>query len=264
MSNTDDKAQEKKASATKFILIGVIFALLIGGGLLYMNAGSVIKSTAEKVATQTLGVPVKIGKIDIYLTEKKIVITKLSIGNPKGYSKPHALTVGSIAIDADTISKEKLVFSDIATTDTNIYLEVKPEGTNLSTLANGVKKGDKKAAKETTPIKVVINKLNIKGSKLHPAITLAEGIGSDKTVDMPNIKLTGIGEKSGGVTAAEAISQILEHVVSVGMEASVKAGLLEGLSQEVLGDIGSSLGLGSISSSKELKNVTDKALSIFK
>lgn len=259
------EAYNRTQSKRKFLSIALVLAVLIGGVGIFMNMGSMIKTTVENVATKTLGVPVTVSSIDIKLTEKKITVSNLRIGNPKGFSKPHALTIGQIVIDADTISKEKLVFSNISTADTNIYLEVTESGTNLSSLSQNVKKGDKTKAKEATPVKVIIEKLALKNSKLHPAMTLIKG--AEKTVNMPEIKLTGIGQKSGGVTAAEAISQVLEHVVQAGMEASLKAGLLEGLSDQILGEIGKNMaipGLSAISGSKELKNVEDKVLSIFK
>ncbi len=219
----------------------VISVLIVLGFVVAMNFTSVVKKTAEKVASNALGVSVSIGGLDIKIKERKIAVSDIKVGNPSGFKKPYAMTFDLVSIDADKISKELLTFDDITVGPSDINFELNEKGTNLGALkANAAK--NKPAAKEKVAKepgkapKVIINKLTLEKTSLNPTVTMA---GGDLTaVSLPPIKLSGIGQKEGGVLATEAIAQILDHVTQVASKAAAKQGFMEGAGQDILKNAG--------------------------
>ena len=129
-------------SATKTVMTGtsLAFALVFGGGVyLYMNLGSIAERYIEQIASETLGVAVTIGKLDISLQDRNATVHNLKIANPPGFKKSHAMEVSKISVDLENVSKELITFKDISVDKTFVYLEVTPNGTNLNTIKKGIK-----------------------------------------------------------------------------------------------------------------------------
>ncbi len=96
-------ANEKKAFA------GLVFAIvgafvLVGIVVVLMNMGSMVKATVEKIASDTLGVPVTLATLDIKPVEMSIIATGLNVGNPQGFTRPFSFTAGKISIMAESFS----------------------------------------------------------------------------------------------------------------------------------------------------------------
>jgi hypothetical protein len=62
---------------------------------------------------------------------------------------------------------------------------------------------------------------------------------------MPNMRLTEIGARSNGVVASEAIAQVMGHVMQVAARTSAQSGFFQGMDEESLKELQSSLGLPS-------------------
>lgn len=253
---TDEK---KKGGSVKKIIAAVAVLIIIGVVVLYMNMGSIAKTMAEKVGSETLGVKVSIGSIDINLKEKSVAVHSISIANPEGYSEPNAMTVELVNVDMDSFSKELLVFDDVTVKGAELFLEVNERGTNLSDLQNnlGNDRKDSTDNKESEggceAPKVILKNFLFSGAQLHPKVTFVGANMSD--INVPDIKLTGIGEKENGVLAREAIAQIWSKISSASVNASASAGMLEGISAEGLKDLPASIKLP-----QDLSIDTDDAL----
>jgi len=229
----------KKKSKVKIIIGLISIVFLAAVVFVALNFSSIAKTTAERIATKTLGVDVKIGALDLNLAEKSIEVRDLTIDNPKGFKKPRALELGLIRITADELGKEKLVFKEVIVSDTNILFEVKGDGaSNLTTIKNGIKTSPKseEKASDAAPIKVIVRDFQLNKASLEPAVALVKK--DLPTVTMPNIRLRGIGEKENGVLAREAIAQIFKKISDVAVKESAKSGFLEGVSKDKLKDLG--------------------------
>lgn len=215
-------------------------ALLFGGGLyLYMNFGSIAKNMAERIATQTLGVEVDIGVISVSLKEKRIEARKIEIANPPGYKNAKALTIGSISIQAETLSQELLNFSNAVMKDLHVNLEVTPQGTNLTDIRNNIKVPGREAQAaedQKTITKVILREFMAEGGTITPQIAMLET--RPAPINIPPIRLSGIGEAEGGVLAEQAVAQIFRAVANESIEAAHEQNLLDGLNGDVLKDIG--------------------------
>ncbi len=235
-------AVKKSAKISLYIFSFFVFVVVAGLGYIYVNMDSLAKQVSEKIATQTLGVPVRIGDMKISLEEKKVVVSDISIANPNGYKKEEAIHVDAVTIAAESFSKELLTFARVEVEGTNVNLEVSQNGTNLTDIKKNIKvaqkepQGTENAVKKDEQIKVIIRKFTLKKAQLNPSVTLLKRDLAFITV--PDVNVTGVGEKQNGVVAQEAIAQIVKPVLQAFSKSANKAGFLEGLSLETLNNIG--------------------------
>lgn len=232
-------SEKKKSKLPK--IIGVLFALIIVGGIIFaMNFSSVAKSLAEKVATNTLGVSVSINDLDIDFQERKITLSGIAVDNPRSYNKfDNALELSSVSIDAKSFSKELLEFDDISVGTTNVFLEVNNKGTNLGTIKDNLntKKPDTKAEeKAQEAIKVIISKLNLGNTNLYANVSAISK--DDMKMSLPTISLSGIGERSNGILAREAIAQVMDKIINVASSTAAKEGLFKEIGPQQLESLG--------------------------
>lgn len=233
------------------------FALLFGGGVyLFMNFGNIAKTVTQRIASETLGVPVTIQSINLSLKDKTVSAHGLRIANPQGFKNPHALTVDDISVTLGNADQKLVVFEDISVGGTQVFVEVQEDGTNLHAIqkrmeqrmaaaqetVNAVTGGNSQPAEPasqdpTEQVKVIIKRMGMGETKMHPSTTLVGDLDLG-TITVPAITLTGIGEKENGVLANEAIAQIWEDISSRFNKAAAQNGVLQGLSTDKLKDMG--------------------------
>lgn len=232
------KGIEMGVSKAAVTVTSLAFAVLFGGGVyLLMNMNSIAQHMAERIATDTLGVRVSIGSMDISLQDKSVTVSNVRVGNPAGYSGAHSATIEQIHMKAQTLSQALLRFNDISVTGSEVYLEVKQNGTNLTDIKNRVNSKAAAGDKAAQQIKVIIENMRIERMKVNPSILL---IGSQKMepITVPDIVLTGIGVKENGVLAREAIAQIWTSISKNVSKQANEAGFYEGISPEGFKELG--------------------------
>lgn len=236
-------------SKTALTVGSLATALMFGGGLyLYMNFGAIATRMAETVATQTLGVDVNIGAVRVSLQDKKVEVTNIQIANPPGYKAPHAMTIGLMSIQAETLSQELLNFSNASMKNMHINLEVTPTGTNLTDIRDQIKipgREAQAAQDQKTLTKVILREFAAEGGTITPSIAMLDV--QPKTFDIPAVHLSGIGEAENGVLAQQAISQIFQALANQSIKAAHTQGLLEGMN----GDALKAIGVGKVDQIKE-------------
>lgn len=227
-------------SKTALTVGSIATAFLFGGGLyLYMNFNMIAKRVAEHVASETLGVDVNIGSLNISVQNKRVEATNIRIANPPGYKNAEAIKIGSLSIQAETLSQEMLNFSKANLKDMHVNLEVTPAGTNLTDIQKHISvpgRADKAEQDKKTLTKVILREFAAEGGTLTPSISMLKT--QPQTLTIPPLHLKGIGESENGVMAGQAISQIFKAVSEASIKAAHEQGLLKGLSGDILKDIG--------------------------
>lgn len=231
-------------------IASLMIAAIFGGGVyLMMNMDSLAKNLTEKIASDALGVAVNVGTMDINLQERSVSVGGLTIANPEGFEKPHALSISTINVALDSISQKLIHFKNIDVKGTNVFLEVQPNGTNLLAIHKGMtkKSADKKQntkEKKTTEqspanaknIKVIIDQFAFASAQLDPTITLVS-TQDLQPIEVPAITLSNIGTKENGVLAHEAITQIWTHLNTQFSDSANSAGFYNGLAGDALKDL---------------------------
>jgi len=161
------------------MLLALVVVSLIGSA----GAGKLedkIKTKAEEIGTETLGVPVQVGNVEIFAWNGLVEIHDVVIDNPPGYSSEYFLKTGKIAVDVHTWKAVKSFGSDIHIEHVQVTcLDLQYERTwtssnvreikaNLESKqkpdAGGEKPTDDTEQKETD---VYVQKVNITGVSAH-------------------------------------------------------------------------------------------------
>ena len=217
----------------------VAIAAMFGGGVyLMMNFGSIAKNMTERVATETLGVKITVDGLDVDFKNKAVTVSGVKVGNPQGYTGAYAATLEKISLKADTLSQTLLKFNDVAVTGSEIYLELRPEGTNLTDIKSTVNSKAAQGDAAAQQVKVIIENMRIEKMRVLPnALLLGTKL---EPITVPDLVLTGVGVKENGVLASEALTQVWHRVVERVNEQAGNAGYFEGLNSEALEEVGAS------------------------
>jgi hypothetical protein len=224
-------------------LMAILALALLFGGYIYMNFGSLITRTAEKIASNALGVNVDIGWIDISMADKTATVHSLKISNPPGYSKPHAMTAEKITIKLNTASKELIDFGDIQVKGSVVHVEVSEKGVNLSDLKNLANRKKQRESAGAKQVRVIIQHMVVEASTIHPSVSLLKH--DIKPIQMPPVTFSKMGG-GGGMEAGDAVVQVLTRYLSKAESAARQGGMLKELStledvEKTLDDAGESI-----------------------
>lgn len=225
-------------SKTAVTVTTLAFVGLFGGGIfLFTQAGTIVKGFLERTATATLGVPVSIDSLQVNLKDKTALLQGLRIDNVDGFDKPHVLYVDKIGAQLGAVSKDLVVIKEISVAGTDINLEIKEQGSNVTALKRGIKvKPRAKVESETaasdsageakaTPPKVIIDLLTIGEVAVHPSASVVDGYEISRDVTVPKMVLRDIGRSENGVIAEEAVAQVMQALMTKVNAAAAEAGL---------------------------------------
>jgi hypothetical protein len=219
--------------ALKGVMAVVVILILIVAFAAYYVLGNLdrlVEVAIEKVGPQVTGTPVLVSGVSIALKEGRGEISGLTIGNPDGYQSDHALRIGRLVFDLDTqtITSDPVRITEISVSETDLIAELGPAGLNLKALMDTMNSGGSGQAAEPESTSsgpgLVIDRFDFTGAKM----TLETPLKNYDTT-VPDVRLTGIGEKEGGATAAEAARQILRPVIAAAIAAAQKEAGAQGL-----------------------------------
>lgn len=214
----------------KKIAIGVVVLLLvIAGGAYYLfsNLDSIIKAAIEKYGTAATQAEVKLDNVKLSITSGEGALNGLTVGNPKGFTTPRALSLGSISVKLDTSSVSgngPIVIKEIDIDKPDVTYEVANSGdSNLqaiekNAMAYGGASGGGGSASSGGSSgggqerKLVINDLYIRDGQIGISQALLQG--KTLSAPLPTIHLTNIGKDKGGASPAQVAEQVLASITT--------------------------------------------------
>jgi len=228
--------------------VAVVVMLAVGVGVfLYSSLDSLVKKAIETVGTEVAGVPVSVSEVQIKLGEGKASIKGLSVGNPKGFTAPHAFRLGEIAIALDTgsVTGNPIVIKDISVASPEVTYETGAQGSNIDAIqrniaakSGGGGKSEPAASSSSSSDggkKLVIDRLALTGGTLKLATPIP---GAQASAKLGDIVLTGIGRSQGGASSAQVAEQVLGALTKGALKSVQNMGL-GGLVDGVAGKAGS-------------------------
>jgi uncharacterized protein involved in outer membrane biogenesis len=253
----------------KWILIGagaVVVIIIVGVILIASNLGPMIKTAVNTYGPGITKTKVSLGNVDVSLLSTKASLRDLFVGNPKGFTSPYAMKVGSIrvAIDRKSLTGNPIIIDRIEVLSPDISYD-KIKGTdNFQTILNNVKSSlggekppagktaNKQAEKKEAGRKILIRDFLVKGGKVNLTMPLLGG----KTISapLPEVHLKNIGEKKGGTSPAEAFNEVFKSLYAKITSPSVTDTLNKGIKS--LGINMNALGSGA---TKQLESVGEGA-----
>jgi hypothetical protein len=215
---------------TVIIGIAVLLVLAAGGAVwwLYASRDALIKRAIEHYGPELTGVSVKVRTVKLEPVDGRGAISGIELGNPKGFSAPHSVTLGEIrlAVDPGTLTSNVVHVREISLEAPSITYERGAQGDNLNAIQKHIEsrlpksKGGTGEAKEPSPErKFIIDHVQVRNAKVNYA-----GVA---TTGLPDIHLRDLGKKSNGATAAEITKEVWSELQRVAIARAPAA--IEGL-----------------------------------
>lgn len=209
------------------ILLGLIAVVLIAAvvvfAVFFSNINQIVKDVVEEQGTKVAGVPVSLMAADIAIQNGRGQLNGLQIANPKGYTTPYALNMGSIVLELDTSSVIKnskvKVIKNVSIDGAKLIAEQSKTEftmTNLQQLADNLAKTstakqDVSATKNSAPdVKLMVENFKFSNSNVR---LVTQDFG-ERTIKLPEIKLSNIGDKKTGLTPEQLSQAMIEPILA--------------------------------------------------
>jgi len=207
------------------IVLAVVVVLAGAGYWAYHSLDLVVRVAIEHYAPQVAGVPVKVGSVDISAADGRGVVRNVEIGNPRGFTAPSAARVGEIRVVLDPASvTESLVrIHELTVQSPAITYERGEHGTNLDAIrkniegyiaSSGGPSDSRPAQAKPGRRKFVVDRLSIRGGRVTMTNPALHGQGIN--FNLPDIELSDVGKRQGGLTASE-----IGRIVAAELEARI-------------------------------------------
>lgn len=208
-----------------FVLVVAVVVLAGVGFWAWNSLDLIVRVAIEYYAPKVTGVAVKVGGVDISAADGRGVVRDLEIGSPHGFTSPYAARVGEIrvALDSATLTEPVVRIGELTVESPLIAYERGERGTNLEAIRANIERyiatsggPSESRAAQAKPgrRKFIVERLSIRGARVtmtNPALR-----GQGIRFGLPDIELTGVGSKQGGLTASE-----VGKVVAAELEARI-------------------------------------------
>jgi hypothetical protein len=226
------------------ITLAVIAVLGIAGiGVVWWQLNHLVRQGVETIGPRLTGVPITLADVDLALGSGKARLNGLKVGNPSGFSNPHAVTVDEIQIYLDTRSlfSSKIVIHDITIMAPSIAYELGAGGTNIGIIEAHLKKilGE---STEPSKTKLVIEHLTLTDG----AITVNLLGTGNLAVTMAPVELNNLGGTE-GVDSAKLIGDVLLVLTNSVIKTVTQNGMINSAANGVGGVVsGAGSAVGSV------------------
>ncbi len=225
---------KKRLMLAAMIAVGV---LIVGALVFVFSIGSIVKAGVNGVLPKVTGTECSMGACVFNPFSGTVTISDFSIGNPPGYTHPHAFKVGHIELEIvlSSLFSDKIVVRRIIIDDMEACLEVQLTGTNLTTIKRNVDNFSRREAaaarkppedktdtgeKATKPSK----KLQIDLFRFENSRLVAGAVGQAVNVPLPGIVIQDLGQGPEGATSGEIAHRVFYAVYEAVRDGSSKAG----------------------------------------
>lgn len=135
------------------MVVGLVLLLIVGGVIYFLSgAGDIIKAQIEKQGTYYLGASVSVVSVELKPTEGRLSINDLTIGNPAGFRKDNAFSLGAVTLDLGEVINEPYVVQTVSVNAPEVLYELDASGQgNLIVLKNNLQSKLPEAQSEPAP-----------------------------------------------------------------------------------------------------------------
>ena len=198
----------------KAVVAGVVLVVIAAGigGAIYLrqNLDGLVKDVIEQVGSEATGTAVKVGGVELSLTDGAGSITGLSIANPAGYSPNSLFAMDSIGVDIDpaTLADDVIVVESIVIDGARVLAEQAGSSTNIQALMDGMSAGgdgaDSGDASGASGPKLAVQKIQFTNGNLN----LKSDVFGERTLTLADFTLNNLGSADEGLTPDELGSEI--------------------------------------------------------
>ncbi len=212
------------------VIGGVVVGLgLVGVVGLSFFLGNVVTAGVNNFAPKLTQTNVTLASASISPLTGSGTLTGLVVGNPKGWSEGHICSLGKVHLNVQPFSVlgDRIVINEIDIEAPEFNYETKLIASNVADLLKNLEAamgGKKDGAPQATtkdgkPIKFEVKKFRLK----HGKVRLGVGAMAGMTLPMPDIELTDLGTKEGGITPDQLVLGVMKSVTGSIVSATAKA-----------------------------------------
>jgi len=246
--------------------IMIIIVIVLVAGLL--NLGHLIKNAVNTYGPGMTKTEVRLGDVGISLLSGEVKLKDFLLGNPPGFTSPHALKVASVLVDLDesSLTGDTIVIDKIELVGSEIIYE-KRSGTdnfqkilrNMQTPGGSTASAQPSSGKQAGGKKVLIKDFIVRNGRISLALSLLGVKSINAQATLPEIHLKDIGKEKGGISLTEAFKQVLASLYG-GITSPAVLGSLSKELKETGSDV---LELGKNTTKKELEETSRKIKGLF-
>ena len=207
----------------KFLFL-VLLLIIIGGAALFyfltplLNKG--VKTAVEQLGPDMTGTEVRLDEVNISALSGKGSLSGFFVGSPAGFHLDKTFYLGEIevAVDPASLLSDTIKIERIYIRQPEIVYEKNLKGDNINQIIKnvnsylGVEEGESpdtgEGAEAGKEKKVEIGELILEEGQVTASI-----MGNAVKLPLPRVELHDIGRDSGGVTAVEAVQQVLQVII---------------------------------------------------
>ncbi len=220
----------------------LVVVILVGVSLYYLDSG--IKKAVETFGPDYTLTRVELADVSLSPLSGKGSLSGLAVGNPQGFSDANAFYLGdiSVVVDTQTLSADPVIIHSVRIAAPQITFEQGKNGTNLQQLLKNIEQSTGAANASASPEdasvegegeakKIIIKDLQVSGGRVSYINSLLGGKALE--LDLPDIQMSGIGEKSNGATGAEIAEQLIAAISKSASSAVSQADVLKDAGKQV-------------------------------
>jgi len=225
----------KTAQVTLWLLFACILVVVISVALVTIDLDRITEKAIEAYGTEAAGVAVSVADADVSIGERQARIDGVKVESPPGFLSKHVLGFGTIdvALNVEASNEDLVVIACLIVNDAHITIENSARGqTNLEIILENLESN----ARDNVParhaargLKYIIEKLVFRGGELR---VVDPSVDLDVAIAVPDLRLTSVGQDSGGATALQIRRRVAEAFVRTAM-----AGASDQLPQSALVDL---------------------------
>lgn len=186
--------------------LAMLLVLLLA--VAWFSAGALVKYAVERQGAALLGAHVSVGAVRLALLSGEADVAGLLIGNPAGFSAAPAFRLDRlrVVVDLPSLLGSPVRLREVVVSGAGLRLEAGKAGVNLLALAKRAR-GDAPAKRPGERL-FLLDRFEFTGGRLEAGV----GAAGNANADLPPVRLTGIGRKSGGETLRELVASLIESV----------------------------------------------------
>lgn len=219
---------------------GIVLVVAVILWRLVANLDVIVANAIVNVGSDVLKTKVSVSGVSIDLKAGKAGIAGLTVANPEGYSRSNLFDMEGIEVDIDlsSIGKDVLVIEAIRVANPKVVFEGDEKGgSNMQTVLDNIESapsdGSSDSAAPGEQTKMIINSFEFSGGQVKASSELKPGEVMD--INLPAIRMTGIGKAEGGVSADVVAKQITRKLVSTIIGEAAKKGLKNVIEEKTKG-----------------------------
>ncbi len=202
----------------------VVVALGVGVFMLLRSLDAIVEAAIEKYGSEITGTAVRVGSVEIMLTDGRGTIRGLTIANPSGFSSGSAFSLGEIILDIEpsSVTENPVVIDEITVRAPQVAYELDANlGSNIQTILDNIERyagsggsgdGGAPGSAEGPEVRLAVKRFTFEKGKVEADATAVGG--EALKVKLPPLSMQNLGG-SRGAPPGDIGSEVLEAYTRV-------------------------------------------------